>query len=79
MAIWKVECLSYCGTYFASYLQSVTVIANSKEEAITETKKWLKKEGRSFIRSDPETWDIECLEREVPVAGVIDYHADSDY
>lgn len=78
MEVWKISCYSECGSYFAQYLQSVTVIAAGREEAIEEVQKWLKEEGRSFIRSDQKTWNIELLTNHI-AEGVIDWHADSDY
>lgn len=72
----KISCHSNCGTYFEDYLQSITVVATSKEEAIVSAKEWMKQEGWSFIYPENK-WDIEDL-GEVKL-DVIDYCIDSDY
>ncbi len=39
MNIYKILCCSSCGSYFSSYLQSVTIIAQNENEALeTEIK-----------------------------------------
>lgn len=77
MGIFRVSCYSKCGSYFAMYLQSVTVIATDKAEALTNVKAWLKKEGRNFIYPEKE-WRIDELKNNLE-SGVIDYNDDSDY
>lgn len=78
MNLYKISCHSACGSYFASYLQSVTVAADSPELAITFLKKWMRKEGRSFINSDEKKWSVEQLMNGIQ-PGVVDWHEDSDY
>lgn len=78
MNIYRIGCWSECGTYFASYLQWLMVLAETKEEAVILAKKWLDKEGRSFIRKNEMTWSIELISDNVS-KGVIDWHEDSDY
>ena len=46
MNVYKISCYSTCQSYFACYLQSVTVISDTPENAKTIVKKWLKKEGK---------------------------------
>lgn len=77
MSIYRIYYHSSCGTYFASYLQSVTVVADSKAEAIELTQLWLKEQGRCFLEMDPKKWGIEFLGD--AAKGVVDYHVDSDY
>ena len=73
MKIFKVDCRSDCGSYFGAYLQSVTVKAESKEEAIAIVKKECK--------GDLVTKDLECkLLWESSVGGkIIEEYYDSDY
>ena len=78
MSLWKISCYSNCGTYFRAYLQSVMVIASSKDDAIKETKKWLKKEGRNFIESDSSKWDVQLVTNQLTV-GYVDHYEESDY
>lgn len=78
MNVYKVSCYSSCGSYFASYLKSVTVIASSQADAIQRTQAWLDNEGRQFIRNDPKTWDVDEVHN-CTDDGVIDWHEDSDY
>jgi hypothetical protein len=76
MYVFKISCISDCGSYFAAYLQSVTVIANDKNNALAIVKKWLKDNGKEFIKNESK-WDIEKISEEIN--GVIDYCEDSDY
>ena len=78
MNIYQVSCYSDCGTYFASYLKSVSVAADSKEQAIELVKEWLQKEGYEFIKKDSKQWSVELLKENLSI-GVFDYHEDSDY
>lgn len=78
MNIYRISCYSKCGSYFTQYLQSVTVKANSKEEALAVVKEWLKVEGKSFIYPENK-WEIDLLSVDANVPSVIDYHEDSDY
>jgi hypothetical protein len=75
MAIYKITCPSYCGSYFASYLQSVTVIAENEADALGRLAEWFKETDRKFIR--PDNWQIECISQHS--SGVIDWIEDSDY
>lgn len=76
MNTYKISCHSECGSYFGSYLQSVSVNAQNVETAYKIVKKYLKDNGRNFIREEKH-WHIEDL-GEVRV-GVFDYTSDSDY
>ena len=78
MNIYRVSCYSQCGTYFASYLQFVIVIAMTEGEAIQHVKNWLAVTHNSFIREDEKSWSV-ALETEGISEGVISYHEDSDY
>lgn len=78
MKAYKISCHSKCGSYFASYLQSVTVIANSQDEAISELRKWMRDNDRSFINNDEKVWQVELLST-VSIPGVLDWQEDSDY
>jgi heme/copper-type cytochrome/quinol oxidase subunit 2 len=75
MKVYKISCTSFCGSYFASYLQSVTVIAEDETDALLKLDKWFKETGREFIR--PNKWAIDCVADEA--SGIIDWHEDSDY
>jgi hypothetical protein len=50
MNFYKISCRSDCGTYFQAYLQSVTVMAKSKEDAIAVVEKWLVDNDKRFLR-----------------------------
>lgn len=76
MKIYKVSCHSSCGSYFASYLQSVTVVADNKIEAINKVKDYNLHTGEGFIRPIT-TDDVEELKQNS--FGIIDYLHDSDY
>lgn len=75
MKIYKISCYSDCGSYFGSYLQSLTIIADSPEQAKEFAKKWQHK-NQSFIYPENK-WEV----REISSVenGVIDYNIDSDY
>lgn len=74
--LYKISCPSSCGSYFGSYMQSVSVIADSTEDALARVKKWLKKRGQNFVR-DEKHWNVEELGQDG--SGVFDWHEDSDY
>ena len=76
MFVYKISCRSKCGTYFMPYLQSVTVIAGSQEQAIDMTQQWLIAAENKFLQPQSE-WYVELL-CEVGL-GVIDWVEDSDY
>ncbi len=78
MKLFKVSCHSKCGSYFASYLQSVTVAADSKESAIAAVTDWMADEGRSFIEKDDSKWHVTLLAA-VLENRVVDWHEDADY
>lgn len=78
MKIYKIICTSRCGSYFTSYLQSVTVIADNEEDAIANVEKWLKGVGDNFIYPKSE-WHIVELNENIINNAVIDYSYDSDY
>ena len=83
MRIYKISVFSECGTYFAAYLQQLTVFAKSKEEALSVYDKWAP-DNYSFIRA-PKISDIEELSficgegLTVNGDGVVDFIIDSDY
>ena len=74
MHIYKISVFSECGTYFAAYLQQLTVFAKSKEEALSIYERW-SSDHYSFIR-EPKISDVEELSI---VDGVLDFIIDSDY
>lgn len=76
MKIYKISCYSNCRSYFASYLQSVTVLAESKIEALNKAKDYNNFTGENFIR--PITID-NVEEMKENAFGIIDYLYDSDY
>jgi len=78
MNVYRVSCYSKCGSYFASYLQSVTVTAETEGEAIVVVQKWLRRKGESFIYPRTE-WRVLCLVKDVSNDMVIDCTRDSDY
>lgn len=75
MKIYKISCYSDCGSYFESYLQSLTIIADSPDQAKEIAKKW-QSNNQSFIYSENK-WEI--MEISSVENGVIDYNIDSDY
>ena len=91
MNIYKISCLSDCGSYFGEYLKSVTVTATDEETAVNVAKKWMKEEGKSFIypqerkkksisgKTYTEKWQVELLQSDIQENQVIDYLEDSDY
>ena len=77
MNIFKISCYGD-GSYFTSYLQSVTVIADTKEKAIELVKKWLKDNSEDFVREEKH-WNIDLVVENISNNCVIDYYMDSDY
>lgn len=75
MKIYKISCYSTCGSYFDSYLQSLTIIAGSPEQAEELAKNW-QRNNQSFIYPENK-WEI--MEISNVDHGVIDYNIDSDY
>lgn len=78
MNIYKVSCFSKCGTYFAAYLQSVTVTANDSDEALQTVRRHFEVAGDSFIYPENE-WRTELLVANVVTGEVVDTQYDSDY
>ena len=76
MKIYKISCYSNCGSYFSGYLQSLTIIAESPEQAKELAKKWQRK-NQSFIYPENK-WEIWEVSSKIE-NGVIDYCIDSDY
>jgi len=76
MRVFKISCYSTCGSYFASYLKSITVIASCKTEAIDLVEKWMDDNDLNFIY-DKNKWAINDLAS--TESGVIDYDMSSDY
>jgi hypothetical protein len=61
--IYKISCYSSCGSYFQPYLKSITVMADTKEDAIALAKEWMKKNNKEFVKPE-EKWDITQLQLE---------------
>ena len=76
MKLYKISCFSDCGTYFQPYLQSVTVLAETKEQAVEQYKEWSNSNDK-FVYEEKK-WDVEDL-GEVDSPKVIDYLMDTDY
>ena len=76
MTVFAIFCHSKCGTYFVPYLKSVTVLADTKEEALVLVKAWLIETHHKFIRPEAE-WDVVAMSE--AKKGVIDYDVSSDY
>lgn len=79
MNVYKISCYSECGTYFSSYLQSVTIFAANEKDAVEKVILWLDEVGRQFISKDVKKWNIELIYKETDTHFVIDYREDSDY
>ena len=90
MNIYKVSCYSDCGSYFRQYLQSVTVTADTAEDALKTVKAWFKETGNKFIYPEERTvkvlgretvkkWRTELLAENVQNNTIIDTFEDSDY
>jgi len=77
MNIFKISCFSKCQSYFESYLQSITVIAPTKEDALTEAKYYMRTTGKQFIYDEAE-WVVDIIRRGLD-SGVIDHLEASDY
>lgn len=78
MNIYRVSCFSDCGSYFVSYLQSVTVKAESESQAKEVVKKWLSDNGKNFIYSE-DKWEVELVSSKGEIPCVIDWIEESDY
>lgn len=76
MKTYKISCCSSCGSYFAAYLQSLTIQAENETEAIEKAEKWQKFYRWHFINP---TKECSIEEIEVDRFGVIDSLIDSDY
>lgn len=80
MAIFKVSRPSDCGSYFQPYLQSVTIVAESKAQAETVLTQWFVNRGESFVESKyPPEWEVLAEDVSCTVAKVVDFFIDSDY
>ena len=77
MKIYKISCYSRCGTYFGSYLKSLTILAEDEKSAIRVARNWMRK-NQSFLYKK-KSWNIEVLCEDVLKEGVVDYDIDSDY
>lgn len=76
MKFYIISCPSSCGSYFAAYLQSLTIQADTEAEAIEKAEKWQEFHGEHFIRPTKEC----CIEEVVPDRfGVVNSLIDSDY
>jgi heme/copper-type cytochrome/quinol oxidase subunit 2 len=78
MKIFKISCYSNCGTYFSSYLKSITIIADDKFQAIIKTKEFLENEGENFLYNE-DKWQIETLCNKIGTGKIIDCDNSSDY
>jgi hypothetical protein len=76
MTVFAIFCHSKCGSYATLYLKSVTVLADTKEEALVLVKAWLIENDHKFIRPEAE-WDVVAMGE--AKKGVIDYDVSSDY
>ena len=76
MKTYIIACRSNCGSYFASYLQSLTIVAETRGEAIERAEAWQEFHGEHFIKS---TKECEISEVTPDRFGVIDSLIDSDY
>lgn len=76
MKIFKISARSSCGTYFVYYLQDITVMAESAEQAIESAEKWMKHTHHMFVRPK-DKWLVEELKPDH--FGVVDYTMDKDY
>lgn len=90
MNVYKISCYSDHGSYFGSYLQSITVVSDSKENALIAAKKWMKKTGNSFIYPETrtvvsfgkervKTWNVDVLAENIAPGSIIDTNENSDY
>lgn len=77
MNIYKVSCESKGKNYFDEYLQSITVIAASKESAKEYTKKWLKDNDANFIYPEEE-WETTLICGNIQNGMVIDAYEGRD-
>ncbi len=75
MKIYKISCYSNCGSYFVPYLQSMTIIAESPEQAKEFAKNWQRK-NQPFIYQENK-WEVQEISK--MENGIIDYTIDSDY
>ena len=73
--LYKVSCYSDCGSYFASYLQSALIVANSEAEAIEIAVN----EKLDFINKDSTKWEVYLISDNLNSSGVVDTFSDSDY
>ena len=76
MTVFAIFCHSKCGSYATLYLKSVTVLADTKEEALALVKAWLAEMEYEFIYPEAE-WNVAALGG--AKKGVIDYDVSSDY
>jgi hypothetical protein len=77
MKIFELAAHSSCGTYFASYLKSVTVIADSKEAAMKKYEEWsVSNEGHSFEKGNLK--NLEITELSMNSYRILTYDHDSD-
>ena len=77
MNIYKITGYSKCGTYFEPYLQSMTIIADTEDQARAHAIKWCRESGYSFIM--PVAACDVILIASSCVNGVIDFLNESDY
>lgn len=77
MKVYTVSCYSNCGTYFAAYLRSLTIIAESPKQAKEFAKQWRIDGGEEFIYPESR-WHVREISDNLS-AGVIDFCIDSDY
>ena len=75
MKLYKVFYYSPCGTYFAPYLQSALILADSETEAIDIAVK----EKLPFINKGDKKLGVDLICGDLDSKGVIDKFFDSDY
>lgn len=76
MKVYQVSYYSSCGTYFQSYLKSVTLSAENEDDAREKAKAWCKK-NYNFLIEDSSKWCVTELVSDR--FGVLDYDHSSDY
>ena len=81
MKAYKISCYSKCGTFYCNYLQSVTVVAASEEEAKRIVTEWCKNgKGAHYdgLLYGEDKWEVQDL-GEIVEGTVLDFHMGTDY
>lgn len=72
--LFKVSAPSPCGSFFAAYLQSITIIAESEEDALEKAVKW-QASNEAFEKGHK----VHIDELPIDNLGIVDYCMESDY